>query len=123
MRKIAIDTITTSGSDGSATGSGSTPYPVNGRVVAVHIDYSAGQPGTTDVTVTTGAPQDTVLSLANNATDGWRYPHTAAHLASDGSAISGGVVAGVPVVGYVNVAVAGADNGETVTVTLMVDDR
>lgn len=120
MRRIETLSITTSGTDGSATGSATTPKPITGRVVAVHLDYSAGQPATTDVTITAMSPAVTVLAKANSVTDGWYYPHTAAHLAADGSVISGGAVVGVPVDGYISVAVAGADNGETVGVTLMV---
>ena len=123
MRKITLDTITTAGSDGSATGSGTTGKPITGRIVAVHLDYSAGQAATTDVTITATSPDATVLVRSNSATDGWFYPHTPANLASDASAISGGVVMGVPVDGYVSVAIDDADDGETVTVTLMVADE
>lgn len=121
IKVVTLPIITTTGSDGSATASARSSRVESGRVVAVHLNYSAGQAATTDVTLTAGTPAQTVLVVSNNATDGWYYPHTPAHLASDGSVVSGGTVLGVPVEGYINVSAAQADNGETVTVTLMLE--
>lgn len=123
MRKITPIVVPTSGSDGAATGSGVTTKPISGRVVAVHIGYSAQQANTADVTVTATNPDLVILARSDSATDGWFFPHTAAHVAADASVISGGAVAGIPVDGYITVAVADADDGESVTVTLLVADE
>ncbi|MEM6280587.1 MAG: hypothetical protein AAF787_00220 [Chloroflexota bacterium] len=121
MEKITPIAITTEGSDGSATGTGSSSYPVSGRVVGVHLDYSASQAATTDVTITAIDPDLPVLVVANNTTDGWYFPVTTANLNTDGSEVSGEVVRGVPVDGYLAVSVAGGNDGETVTVTILVE--
>jgi hypothetical protein len=61
------------GSAGTATGSATSPDGVNGRILAVHTDYTS-QPATTDVTVATNHPPETVLTLTNANTDAVDYP-------------------------------------------------
>ena len=67
------------GANGVATANADSTQPVSGWVLAVRVTYNDSPPGTTDATVATkGAspapPSLTILSLANNATDGWYYP-------------------------------------------------
>ncbi len=81
--------ITTTGSAGSASGSGHSATPL-GQLVALHLDYHASAPATTDVTVTApGNPAAlTVLTLSDNNTDGWYFPKTQDH-DNTGSAVTG----------------------------------
>lgn len=116
--------VTTTGSAGSATGSGSTEYPVNGKVYAIYLDYHASAPGaTTDVTVTMAeAPSATLLTVTDNATDGWYLPRQQVHspaaagLTYDGTRT---VNEAYPVAGKLTVAVA-QSNALTACVTAYV---
>lgn len=110
-------TVTVAGSAGSATGSNTSSRPVNGRVLAVHIDHTS-QPGTCDVTITSTQPTQSILTVSDSGTDAWYYPRvlldglTGADLTA--------VYDAVPVAAYVSVAVAQGDPG-TVAVTLLVE--
>lgn len=66
-------TVTVAGADGNAAGEGQSS-PVNGLLRAVYVDYVT-QPATADLTLATLAPAQTLLTLTNNATDGWYYPN------------------------------------------------
>ena len=67
--------VSTSGSAGSATGSGIIALPP-AELLKVYLDYNASAPGTTDVTLTAaGDPaSEVVLTRSNSATDGYFYP-------------------------------------------------
>lgn len=66
MPQLVTKCVATTGPAGAAAGSaGGFVQP--GRLTAVEVDYAAGQPATTDLTVTVGGR--TVLTLANQATD------------------------------------------------------
>lgn len=120
--------ITTVGADGSAAGTATTEYPIAGEIKSVHIDY-ANQPATTDVTIATvHAPVLTILTVADNNTDGWYHPR---HILQDaaGATITydgtNEVYGCVYVNDYIKVTVAQADGAggdETVTVTLVYED-
>ena len=78
VQKIEVR-VSTSGTAGSASGSGSAAVAV-GELVAVHVNYHASAPATTDVTIkATGNPADqTALTLTNVNTDAWYYPRRVA---------------------------------------------
>lgn len=66
--------VTTTGADGSATGS-ATSERYRGIIEAISVDYAATAPNTTDVTITLdGAIAQTIGNLANSATDATFYP-------------------------------------------------
>jgi len=70
--------VSTAGSAGSAVGSGLAVTGI-GRLVAVHVDYAATAPATTDLTLTSEGDPDgpasvALLAVANTVTDGWYYP-------------------------------------------------
>jgi hypothetical protein len=112
-------TVTTTGSDGSAVGSGQTDLPVNGLLLAVHVDFSSGQAATADVTIATkNAPIRTLLTLTSTATDVWVDPRVQAK-DNAGAAIDA-TYTYMPVADHITVDVAQADNNETVTVTLFI---
>lgn len=119
MRKVQL-VVPTAGVDGSATGSATTERPYSGRVVMVNLDYSATQAATTDVTITASDPTVTILSKANSATNSLHSIKMAVHLNTTAATISNEYVEGVPLDGYINVAVAQADDAESVTVTLWI---
>ena len=66
---------TTSGADGSATGTGYTDAMVRGAVMAVYVDYGSSMAATTDLTLAAkSAPTESFVSLSDQATDKWVYP-------------------------------------------------
>lgn len=101
--------VTTTGSAGSATGTGTLAFKVDmGAIDAIKIDYHASAPATTDVTISEvdGKLEQTLLAVTDNATDGTYYPRHAIH-DNAGAEISG---AGLYTVeGQIQVAVAGCD--------------
>ena len=72
--------VSTTGSDGVATGSSGVSVPPS-ELVAVYLDYNGLAPATTDVTITSpGNPASlTILTRSNSATDGWFYPKVQNH--------------------------------------------
>lgn len=117
-------TVTTAGSNGSASGNAQTTHIASGRIVAVHLDYT-NQPSTTDVTITTpNAPVATILTVNNNNTDGWYYPRvqvqgtTGTGLTYNGTQT---VNESIPVDDYIKVAVAQGDDAGTVVATFLVE--
>lgn len=118
IRTHAIS-ITTSGSAGSATGSGDTSAPVNGRVLAIHVDLMASPGTTTDITISTkNAPTQTIITLTNVTADAWYYPRqlmdgvTGADLTAIYEALA--------VDDYVSASIAQANAG-AFTITLLVE--
>lgn len=84
--ELAVSTV---GVAGSATGSGIVSVPLS-ELVAVHADYHASAPATTDLTIKSpGDPASvTILTLTNGNTDGWYYPKVQKH-DNVGAAITG----------------------------------
>lgn len=125
VRTYRFDLITTSGSDGSATGTATSDHPIIGEVKAIHVDYT-NQPATTDVTIATvHAPILTILTLTDNNTDGW-FPVRHALVDETGTAVTydgtNEIYGCAYVDDYVKVSVAQADGAggdETVQVTLV----
>ena len=76
--------VSTTGGDGSATGSLVTALPYC-ELLALYINFHASAPGTTDTTIS--SPGDpvalTLLTVTNSATDAWFYP---THQLDDASA-------------------------------------
>ena len=68
--------VTTTGGDGVATGTATTPLAVSGKVWAVVLNYHASAPGaTTDVNLYMAlAPTDLILDYDDSATDVTLYP-------------------------------------------------
>ena len=71
------------GANGSATANTTTAQIISGRVIAVYIKYNDSPPaGTTIATIATANvtyPGQTVLSVVNSATSGWKFPRVALH--------------------------------------------
>lgn len=120
MIETQVVTVTVAGSAGSAEGNAQTPRPVNGKLVAVYIDYVT-QPATCDVTISTpNAPIKTLLTVTDNNADGWYYPRYVVH--SEAAAALTGTAGGDrtmhPVDDHVKVAVAQGDPGSVVAYLL-----
>ena len=112
------------GSAGSATANLDTPTRIDGRLVGIYVLYNDSPPaGTTDVTIktvgTTPAPPTyDLLVLTDAATDGWFYPQ-----------VQIDDTAGAPIADeytpqlvhdYLNIAIAGANAADSVTVWLII---
>lgn len=113
--------VTTVGSAGSAAGSATTDTRVNGRILAVHVDYTS-QPATTDVTLASTLPTQTILTLTDSNTDALDYPRKLVQGATgaDLTAIYDNFI----VAGYLTATVAQGDavtDGVVVTVYLEID--
>jgi len=105
MERVAV---TTTGSAGSASGTG-TSRPLNGLLLGIYLDYHASAPATTDVTVSTDttAHGGTIATVSDNNSDGY-YPVRVQAVDNTGAAISG-VYEMWPLVGKVKISVAQAD--------------
>lgn len=122
MRLLGPIAVATAGVDGSATGEATTSIILTGELRAVHVANSAGQGATTTVTITTvgtNAPAKTLFAKGSKPA-GWFNPVAAQHLNTDGSAL---LFYDYQVVNdYVKVALTLADNAETTTVYLELED-
>lgn len=117
IRVHTID-VTTIGTAGSATGSAKTEIPVNGRIGAIHLDYTS-QAATADTTIVDEFGQ-TFLSLTNVNSDGWYYPHPDIHDPT-GNVLNKHTVPFVTS-GYITASVAQSNAG-TLRVTILVCDN
>lgn len=100
-------TITTTGTAGNATGSG-TIAGVNGFLLDIYLNFHASAPNTTDTTIAYDEPDlGNVLVVANSATDGRYYPRAQACDAA--GAPLAGVYEHLPISGGLSIAVAGCD--------------
>lgn len=106
---------------GATTGSATSPRPIAGNLLAVHLDFSGSMAATADTTIARVSdglmPAETLLTITDSATDAWYYPRVQAHGAT-GSALTG-IYEPYPLAGYVSVAVAQGTQNESVTVTLI----
>lgn len=106
MSEIAIEkvSITTTGSAGAATGSGTT-IPINGFLLDVYLDYHASTPGTADVTIS-DATFGNIVVKSDNATDVWLAPRKQT---CDQAAADSGSYDLIPLSGPLTVSIAQAD--------------
>lgn len=115
-------TVTTVGSDGSATGDSTSEILLNGYLLGFRVDYHASAPATTDTTITSvlpsGYPADTLLTLTDVNTDIPYRPVLRADYIPANTA--SGTFSKMPLTNHkINVAVAGA-NALTDCVTVWV---
>ena len=109
--------VTTTGSAGAATGTGVSPAPASGRVVAIHVDLPASPGTTTDIVVATNAPVLTILTLTNVTGDGWYFPR---QLMDDtAGADLTGVYEALAVAEYLTVSIAQSNAGAFVITVLV----
>lgn len=121
MIKTYKITVTTTGSAGSATGSGYSSHAINGKLLGVKLDYSGSAPATTDVTITDDSIGHTLLLVENSATDAMKHPR--AKPVDNANAAISNAHAPFSINGKVKVAVAGCDALTTaLTVYLRVEE-
>ena len=110
-RETVIVTGATGGS-GAATASAVTTKVVSGRIIAVHLEYTDSPPATSDVTIEEAnlSPALPVLTVNNANADGWFYP--------DNTSVNSDVVP-VVVDDHLEVTIAGANNDDGVTATIV----
>lgn len=112
-------TVTASGTTGTAT----SDRPLNGRLLAVHLNFSAGMAATCDTTITRtsdGAmPVETLLTISNSATDAWYRPRVAVQSTAGANIV--GATDTFEIDGYLTVSLAQATTTETVTVTVLLE--
>ena len=128
MRRIRTEKlglITAVGGAGVAVGSATTSAPINGYILSVYLDHSAGA-ATTDTTVATvgddNLPARTILTRANSVTDAWINPRLALHQVDSSSATydaTNEIYERVPVNNYVTVSIAQADGDDTLQAYIM----
>jgi len=107
------------GSAGSATSTITKAISYRGVVHAVYVQYNDSPPATTDVTLATAAPTATFLTLTNANTDGWFYPRVNAHDAAGSAEAT--VFEKVALGQTVTCTIAGADEGDSVSVWLKIE--
>lgn len=112
---------------GAATGNETviSERPLNGHVKAVYIKYAVTPNALTDVTVQTiNEPAKTLLTVTDNATNGWFYPRevindpTGADVTYDGT---NEVYEPIPVSDHISFTVAQGDADQETTVWILVE--
>jgi hypothetical protein len=106
MSEIAVSriAITTTGSAGSAAGSGTT-IPIMGFLLDVYLDYHASCPTTADITISDPVFGNIVVN-SNSATDAWLAPRKAT---CDAAAASTGLYDLYPLNSALTISVAQAN--------------
>jgi hypothetical protein len=111
------------GANGSAAGTVTTEFPIIGTIRAIHIDHSASGAATTDVVIATvNTPSIAILTVTDNATDGWYHPSVMLHDNAAAAVTYDGtneIYVPVSVVDAIKVTVAQANSAQTVTVTII----
>ena len=105
IQTIAVP-VTTTGADGSATGSASVDTQF-GFLLDAYLDYGATAPNTTDVTIAHAGVWGNLLVVSDNATDG-RYAPRSALVDTSAAAITGAYDY-LPINGPLTVSVAQAN--------------
>lgn len=121
QRAVANVTGATGGA-GSATTFALTDKPVEGEILGIHLAYLDSPPNTTDITIVeaNNSPAMDVLTVTNANTSGWFHPLAAA-VTKAGAAITDSGRA-IQVADTLKVTIAGANDGDGVTATIVFDD-
>ncbi len=112
--------VTTTGTDGNATGSKTSDWSLRPSVLdAIKVDYAGTAPATTDLTISEADGLGrTLLTLSNLATDGVYYPR---HTTHDAAGADAGTKAPYVIEGRITAAVAQSNAlAPAVTVELQV---
>lgn len=119
-------TAASTGGAGASTANIDTPVPLRGRVTGIYIKYNDTPPaGTTDVTIKTKGtsprpPTYNLLVVSNSATDGWFWPQV--QICTTAGAAIAGEYTPILVDDYLNIAIAQANDGDSVTVWLLIEE-
>jgi hypothetical protein len=122
-RRTQVTATGATGGSGTATATANTQQPIDGEIIGIHLAYLETPPAATcDVTVAEVgvSPAQTILAVANAATDGWFYPMAQAK--NQAGADITGMGRPLRVGGNVSVTIAQANDGDGVTATIVWDD-
>lgn len=106
INKVVVK-VTTTGSAGSATGTGYSQDITNGFVIGAYIDYHASAPSSTDVLLKTTDPEVTMVTYSNSATDA--YISTMKNIVDSAGAAVSGVYSYYPISGRLMVSLTGCN--------------
>lgn len=123
VRRTTLTATGATGGAGTATATATTQIPIDGEILAVHLAYLDAPPAATcDVTLVEGGvtPSQTILSIANAATDGWFYPMAQAKNTA-GTDLTG-MGRELYVGGNLTLTIAQANDADGVTATILWDD-
>lgn len=118
----SLNSGSATGGAGVATSNISSPTRLIGRILGVYVKYNDAPPATTDVVIRTlgtspAAPSMNILTISNGATDGWFFPRTQIHT------VAGAEIADqydeMAIYDNINVSIAGANDGDSVDVWLL----
>lgn len=112
------------GGAGVSTNNADSGASLKGRLMAAYVRYNDAPPATTDVvlkTKGTKAPSVTFLTLTDKNTNGWFYPRVIPDdlLGVDLAALT--IAEPIPFDDYINIAMAQANDGDSVDVWILVD--
>lgn len=124
-RLIKIVGDAASGGAGAATASTDSAVPISGLLMSVYIQYNDSPPATSDVTISTkgggnSEPSHNLLVVSNANTDGRFYPR-ASIVDTSNTAPATAVWTPIPIDDFVNVAITQANDGDSVTVWLLLE--
>lgn len=121
-----INSGLTTGGAGASASNASSNVRVNGKVNAIYVRYNDAPPATTDVIIKTvgttpAIPTLTLLTLTDKNTSGLFRPRAVPH-DTVGVALAALTIAEpYSIYDYVNVAVAGANDGDSVDVWIVLE--
>ena len=106
------------------TGSARSPRPIDGRLLSVHLNYSASMAATADVTIVRvtddDMPTENLLTVNNSATDNWFRPR--ATLVDDVNSTILDQHDTYAINGYLSAAVVDGTDTETVEITVLYEE-
>lgn len=119
-----INSGVAAGGAGVATNNADSNVRLTGRFVGCYVKYNDSPPATTDVVIKTkgtNAPSITFLTLTDKNTNGWFFPRMIPddQLGVDLAALT--IAEAVPFDDFVNVAIAQANNADSVDVYILVE--
>jgi hypothetical protein len=123
IRRTTITVTGATGGAGVATANAASSTILIGDIRAVYLEYTDSPPAATcDVAIVenTNSPAMPILTITNAATDGWFYPLAQADNQAGTDITNQGTL--IPVMDYVKVTIAQANNDDGVIATIVWDD-
>ncbi len=105
MLKLTL-ALTTTGTTGAAAGAGTFGPFYAGELHAVYLDYAAVTSVTNVILTQSENPQQALLTVSDNATDGWYFPRNTAVDSAGAAVISTAGVFSFPVVSLLELEVS-----------------
>lgn len=124
MRRIVMDVATGTGTTGTVNASSSQVAGQNGKLYALYLDYGSVT-SITNVTLALTTPLLTLVTISDNATDGWYFPRELPVNESAAGYTSGHAVAqAFPIVGDLRLSVSSSTPSVTaVTAYVFIEEQ